>query len=65
MVGNETCENHDKVYANYILCSSPPQQPWVCKKCGEQGTDRLESGYSVDSYSDILDYWRKRNEINK
>jgi hypothetical protein len=35
----ENC-NHKKVYAEYILTSSPPQYPWVCSECGEHGVDR-------------------------
>ena len=30
---------HDKVYANCVLTSNPPQYPWICKKCGEKGID--------------------------
>ncbi|GFN32483.1 hypothetical protein PCURB6_27430 [Paenibacillus curdlanolyticus] len=31
--------SHEKVYADYYLMSNPPQQPWICSKCGEQGND--------------------------
>jgi hypothetical protein len=30
---------HEKVYANYVLTSCPPQYPWICRKCGEKGID--------------------------
>ena len=45
--------NHNKVYANYILTSNPPQSPWICSECGETGTDK--GSYSGgDPYSDLV-----------
>jgi hypothetical protein len=46
------CENHKKVYANYILTSNPPQYPWICSECGEKGTDRKDY-YDGPSYDEI------------
>lgn len=31
---------HEKVYANVHLTSNPPLKPWICRKCGAEGTDR-------------------------
>lgn len=31
---------HEKVYADYVLISSPPQYPWICKLCGVKGIDK-------------------------
>lgn len=42
--------NHDKCYAPHALMSNPPQYPWVCRKCGEKGTDR-GNFYDFDEYN--------------
>jgi hypothetical protein len=35
---NKLCK-HQKVYENKILFTYPPQVRWICKDCGESGTD--------------------------
>lgn len=35
---NKLCK-HQKVYENKILFTHPPQVRWICKDCGESGTD--------------------------
>jgi len=45
----EEC-NHEKVYDNEILCSMPPKQKWICRKCKQEGTDTI-SGLFHDEYS--------------
>jgi len=45
--------NHDKVYADYVLLTNPPQYPWICRKCGKKDVD-IETYYDEnESYSDI------------
>ena len=41
---------HEKVYANYILTSNPPQSPWICKKCGAEGVDVETNSKSFSEY---------------
>lgn len=48
---------HDKVYQNEILCSNPPKQNWICKKCGEMGCDTI--GVTI-----VDDYTKMKNKIN-
>ena len=43
------CMVHDKVYANEIMCSNPPQQKWICRKCGAEGIDTIGE-YADDEY---------------
>ena len=65
---NEKCEHKTKVYANYVLCSNPPQQPWICADCGHKGCDQSELG-NTPSYEDIVKkfekktLWDKRNSF--
>lgn len=47
-----SCE-HEKVYAPYVLTSNPPQYPWVCKLCGERGTDYGEY-YDGGEYERVI-----------
>ncbi|PFI53868.1 hypothetical protein COM08_15225 [Bacillus wiedmannii] len=35
---NKLCK-HQKVYENKMLFTYPPQVRWICKDCGESGTD--------------------------
>ena len=48
------CE-HDKVYSNAILTSYPPQRHWICRKCGEKGTDWLGSYGDLNEYDDLCE----------
>ena len=58
-MNNKLC-NHEgtKVYAPYILTSNPPQSPWVCSKCGEQGVGRqyfvLQEEFQKVTIEDLL-----------
>lgn len=46
---------HLKVYENCILTSNPPQQRWICSKCGEKGIDTIGSIFSSDnSYERLI-----------
>ena len=44
----EACE-HDKCFASFLLASMPPQRPWVCRRCGVKGSDRV-GVYIDDEY---------------
>lgn len=35
---NKSCK-HQKVYENKMFFTYPPQVRWICKDCGESGTD--------------------------
>jgi len=43
--------DHDKVYASYMLTSDPPLYPWICRKCGAEGTDRGQP--HKDEYAEL------------
>lgn len=46
---------HDKVYANTMLASYPPQIPWVCRECLAKGADRVEYGDTNNhEYNELL-----------
>ncbi len=34
------CKHTDKSFSPNVLMSNPPQYPWICRKCGEEGVDR-------------------------
>jgi hypothetical protein len=44
---------HEKVYANYVLTSLPPQYPWICKLCGLTGVDAGAS-YKANEYDELV-----------
>lgn len=48
---------HEKVYADYILTSNPPQYPWICRLCGETGTDH--EVFSKNDYEEIKKIFNK------
>lgn len=48
---------HEKVFANFILTSNPPQYPWVCKLCGETGVD--QGLFQKNEYEEIMKYLNK------
>lgn len=43
--GASECQ-HEKVYAGHVLTSSPPQRPWICRKCKTRGADSVRGGDS-------------------
>ena len=53
------CKHEDKAYANFLLTSHPTQQQWVCKKCGERGTDILGHCAAVSEYEDIIKHFKQ------
>ena len=45
---------HEKVYANYVLASCPPQYPWICRICKYEGRDVDESLFDTrPNYEDL------------
>ena len=42
----KSIHRHKKIYAPYILTSMPPQHPWICEICGEEGIDTEVSNFS-------------------
>jgi hypothetical protein len=54
------CE-YNKVYANYVLATMPPQYPWICSKCGEQGIDQgSESIEELSEYDKLVKEWTEK-----
>lgn len=47
------CE-HDKAYDKIVLLSYPQQYQWVCKKCGEKGTDTQPDFFQDDEYEQTI-----------
>jgi hypothetical protein len=37
-----TCR-HVKVFSRFVLLGEPPRYPWICKSCGETGSDEEPS----------------------
>ena len=55
---------HEKVYSNRIIPSNPPQVQWICRKCGEMGTEWLGS-YGHNDYDELRKkFEEKKNEQN-
>ena len=52
---------HDKVYSPTMLVSYPPQMPWICRKCGEQGI-RISSGHPgfMDEYEATVQQFQRK-----
>ncbi len=42
---------HDKVYSTQVLLSDPPQYPWICRLCGEKGTD--QTWHRRETYAEV------------
>lgn len=34
-----SCSHAGKIYASHILTSNPPQHPWICPDCLQEGVD--------------------------
>ena len=45
--------NHNKIYSQTMLMSYPPQQLWICSKCGEKGTDIIGK-VEENKYDEII-----------
>jgi len=45
---------HEKVYANFVLTSDPPQHPWICRKCGERGRDISKHSMNENEYDKLI-----------
>lgn len=45
---------HKKVFAPFVLSSSPPQYLWICSECGEEGIDMSKSiGKNSNEYEEL------------
>jgi len=53
-----TCE-HKKVYSSSVLCSFPPQYPWICSECGLEGVDRGTLPPRSLTYDDVRKRFNK------
>jgi hypothetical protein len=51
---------HEKVFSDHLVMTNPPQRDWICKVCGQTGSDQVGQMY-VDNYE--YDYWK--NEWHK
>jgi hypothetical protein len=58
---DQPCQ-HEKVYADHVLASYPPQMPWICKLCGERGLDKEELPNRGDTYDDLMVKFHGRAE---
>lgn len=54
MQHSESNCQHDKVYADCILTSNPPQRDWVCRKCYAKGRDTIGSYSGKSEYDEII-----------
>lgn len=48
------CEEHNKSFAPYMLASNPPRIPWICRECGEQGSDQVGVYEDIDEYDKLV-----------
>lgn len=56
--------SHIKIYSNKVLQSIPPQFPWICSVCLEEGTDRGLISESP-SYNDLMNEKAKLQKNDK
>lgn len=55
------CE-HIKVYNNKILASWPPQQDWICRKCGEKGREIVGPPATfANEYDHLVEKFEKKD----
>lgn len=50
---------HDKVYAPFQYPTDPPQQPWICRTCGIEGVDTLQTVFNGGEYDRLKDRFGK------
>jgi len=50
--------DHDKCYSNGARLSFPAQYPWICRKCGAQGTER-DRFVNEEEYSEVVKKWEE------
>mgnify|MGYP001561538924 CR=1 FL=1 len=56
-MSNYEKHEHNKVYSKLILTSYPPQYPWICSECGEEG---IEQGMLPEyDYDDLKRKFKK------
>lgn len=52
--------DHVKVFDLNILTSNPPQQRWVCTRCGDEGCDVIGI-VEPNNYAETIERFRKDN----
>jgi hypothetical protein len=55
---------HVKIYADYALLTNPPQYPWICSICGQEGIDRSLHEDKL-SYEEIKKMFKETNNKTK
>lgn len=53
----QACQ-HDKAYSDRILATFPAQCPWICRKCGAEGTDTESTPEDFITLKDFGEYDR-------
>lgn len=48
------CVHKKKYVGDVIMLSFPPRHPWVCEKCGLQGTDREKESHGFKVFKEIF-----------
>lgn len=56
---NTVPHDHDKCYCQTILLSYPPQYPWICRICGEQGVDHADV-IIHNEYEELKRKWNQK-----
>ena len=51
---------HVKVYAQLVWGGYPAQFPWICARCGEEGSDRVGELPELDLYTLLIREKRQR-----
>ena len=66
MTRNDTCLalGHVFVYADYVLASNPPQRPWICRRCGEEGRN-IADAITPSDYEKIRQQFREQSGESK
>jgi len=53
---------HEKVWANVLLMSDPPQKQWICRLCGQFGTEFVGLSSSRDDYREVMEKFHGKNK---
>lgn len=61
-----TCAHVRKTYRGVILTSNPPQHPWICPDCFEEGVEMMHTwerkARRPETYEEIIK--RKQETVN-
>jgi len=53
---------HEKIYSPVVLTSYTAKCNWVCKKCGERGTDTIGTYIDPNEFNDIVKGFEKEKK---